>query len=450
MNNGLDNILEETESKFNELDTKIIHKIDNEQSKIDSFKKKIKNSVIWLLIIASLGCISVEAYKIKRKQDALFENSKYYQVIENETLETIAEKVCKDSYDLNKIIKFNKKFDENFDSIAEKREIIHFPKKYVKDTYQLNDFIQEIAKLNKNVQKNRNLVEIAFNGNITKQKIDQVRDIINEINSDLYRIQDFEDDSYFRTNVKAFIDSISNLRSEIEARITFEVEKIDSEFRLLNNTLQSNKWEKPGTIEKLEDLTSKNSRIRYLYDCFENTNKIVEVDKIDDLISNKKKAYLMLLDKVRDNINKDKYNVDSLQRQVDSLLKLGLQNKELSIIRQLKEKTNKINAYAKWKGEKRLEEQIDEYTTNISKLNYETNKKFNYAVRMIKQELSKYEKEIKDAEKLNRLKGTDLRLKYIIEKPLATIKYRYELLGYQKSIERTNNLINKINSFIKN
>lgn len=449
MNNELDNILEETESKFSELDTKITHKIDNEQSKIDSFKKKIKNSVIWLLIIASLSCISVEAYKIKRKQDILFENSRYYQVMENETLETIAEKVCNDNHNLDKIIKFNKKFDENFDSIAEKGEIIHFPKKYVKDTYQLNNFIQEIAKLNKNVQKNRNLVEIAFNGNITKQKIDQVRDIVNEINSDLCRIQDFKDDSYFRTNVKAFIDGTSNLRREIEARITFEVEKIDSEFRLLNNTLQSNKWDKPGTIEKLVELTSKNSRIRYLYDCFENTNKIVEVDKINDLISNKKQAYLVLLDKVKDNINQDKYKVESLKKQVDSLLKLGLQNKDLQLIRELKLKKPQIKDYSEWKSEKKLEEELSAYAIKINKLNYEINKKFNYAVRMINEELSKYEKEIKDAKDLNRLKGADTRLNYIMEKPLAMIKYRYELLNYKDGITRTNKLINKINSFIK-
>jgi len=450
MNNGLDNSSEEIESKFSELNKKLEDLITKEQSKIDSFKKKIKNSIIWLLIIASLGCISIEAYKNKKRQDTLFENLRYYQVMENETLETIAEKVCKGSYNLNKIIEFNKKFDENFDSIAENGEIIHFPKKYVRSVDQLNDFSQEIAELNKNVQKNRNLVKIAFDGDITKQKIDQLRGILDEINSDLSGIQDFKDDNYFKNKVKASIDSGSNLRSEIEARITFEIEKIDAEFRLLNNILKSNNWDKPGTIEKLEELTLKNSRIRYLYGCFENTDRIVEVDKIDDLISNKKQAYLVLLDKVKDDINKDKYMAESLQRQVNSLLKLGLQNKELSIIRQLKERTNEINAYTKWKGEKRLEEQIDEYSTKVNILKFEINNKLNYAIGMINEELSKYEKEIKGAEELNRLKGADARLKYIVENSLAMIKYRYGLLNYDKGIERTNRLINKINSFIKN
>jgi len=133
MKNEFENILEETESKFGELNKKLEDLITEEQSKINYFKKKIKNSIIWLLIIASLGCISVEAYKFKRKQDVLFENSRYYQAMENETLETIAKKVCKDSYSLDKIIEFNKKFDKTFDSIAEKGEIIHFPKKYVKN-----------------------------------------------------------------------------------------------------------------------------------------------------------------------------------------------------------------------------------------------------------------------------------------------------------------------------
>jgi len=450
MKNELENILEETESKVSELNKKLEDLITEEQSKINSFKKKIKNSIIWLLIIASLGCISVEAYKNKKRQDVLFENSRYYQAMENETLETIAEKVCKDSYNLNKIIEFNKKFNEDFDSIAEGGEIIHFPKKYVRSINQLNDFGQEIAELNKNVQKNRNLVEIVFNGNITKQKINQVRGILDEINSDLYRIQDFKDDNYFKNKVKASIDTGSNLRSEIEARITFEMKKIDAEFRLLNNTLQSNDWEKPGTIEKLEELTLKNSRIRYLYDCFENIEKIAELDKIDGLTANKKEAYLVLLDKIKEDINKDKYRVESLQRQLDPLLKRGIQNKELSLIMEFKEKALEIKDYKQWKSEKRLEEQVDEYSAKVNRLNFEVNNKLNYAIGMINEELSKYEKEIKDAEEFNRMKGADARLRYIVENPLAMIKYRYELLGYSNGITRTNKLINKINSFIKN
>ena len=450
MKNELENILEETESKVSELNKKLEDLITEEQSKINSFKKKIKNSIIWLLIIASLGCISVEAYKNKKRQDVLFENSRYYQAMENETLETIAEKVCKDSYNLNKIIEFNKKFNEDFDSIAERGEIIHFPKKYVRSVDQLNDFSQEIDELNKNVQKNRNLVEIAFNGDITKQKINQVRGILDEINSDLYRIQDFKDDNYFKNKVKASIDTGSNLRSEIEARITFEMKKIDAEFRLLNNTLQSNDWEKPGTIEKLEELTLKNSRIRYLYDCFENIEKIAELDKIDGLTANKKEAYLVLLDKIKEDINKDKYRVESLQRQLDPLLKRGIQNKELSLIMEFKEKALEIKDYKQWKSEKRLEEQVDEYSAKVNRLNFEVNNKLNYAIGMINEELSKYEKEIKDAEEFNRMKGADARLRYIVENPLAMIKYRYELLGYSNGITRTNKLINKINSFIKN
>ena len=450
MKNEFENILEETESKFGELNKKLEDLITEEQSVIDSFKGKIKKSIVGLLIIASIGCISVEVYKNKKRQDVLFENSRYYQAMENETLETIAKKVCKNSYSLDKIIEFNKKFDKTFDSIAEKGEIIHFPKKYVKDTYQLNDFIQEIAGLKKNIQKNRNLVEIAFNGDITKQKINQVRCILDEINSDLYRIQDFKDDNYFKNKVKVSIDSGSNLRSEIGARITFEIEKIDAEFRLLNNTFQSNGWEKPGTLERLEELTLKNSRIRYLYDCFENTNKIVEVDKIYTLIANEKEAYLVLLNKIKEDINKDKYKIESLQRQVDSLLKRGIQNKELSLIIELKKKALEIKNYKQWKIEKRLEEQVDEYSAKVNMLNLKINNKLNYAIGMINEELSKYEKEIKDAEELNRVKGADARLNYIIEKSLAMIKYRYELLDYQKGLERTNDLIDKINFFIKN
>lgn len=688
MKNKLENILEETESKFSELNKKLEDLITEEQSKIDSLKKKIKKIIIGLLIIVSVGYCSVEAYKVKRKQDMLFENSRYCLVMENETLETIAGKVCNDSCTLDKIIEFNKKFDEDFDSIAEKGEIIRFPKKYVKNSEQLTNFIHEKTQLNEKIQKNKNLVEITFNGNITKQRIDKVYDILDEINSDSERLHALNNDNYFKNDVKSLINSMSNLKDNIETRIDSEIEKIDTEFKLVNNIFCSNNWEKPGTIEKLEDLISKNNEIRYSYDyfrqydkvieteiaeqkiesakekylnmldnivydinrnkeniqeiendlmkifnfgireddinllneltkqsydipnyeswnqekmiqnqvnnylsqlnrlrsnidkkfffavesinkkinkfkeenivgltfnenltkekvdniyyvfdelsqskskykmlendfyfrknpdnvlkeienlekninmnisyeikkadsglsklkselynkswespgtiekleeldmvrqeirhvyyCFENIDMVVELDNILGYISSKKESYLSLLNKVEDYINKDKYRVESLQRQLDPLLKLGLQNKELLLIKEIKEKTSEIKDYSNWKNEKMLEEQVDEYSAKVNRLNFEVNNKLNYAIGMINKELSKYEKEIKGAEELNRMKGADARLRYIVENPLAMIKYRYELLGYSNGITRTNKLINKINSFIKN
>ena len=97
MESELESIIIDTESKFNDLDRKISNKINEEHSKIDSLKKKIKKSIIGLLIIVSLSYGFVEAYKVKKKQDILFENSRYYQVREGETLETIAGKICNDS-----------------------------------------------------------------------------------------------------------------------------------------------------------------------------------------------------------------------------------------------------------------------------------------------------------------------------------------------------------------
>jgi len=176
MESELESLIMNTESKFNDLNRKISNKINDEGSKINYVKKKIKQVIIGLLIITSVGYGSVEAYKVKRKQDILFENSRYYQVIKNETLETIAEKICNDSYNLNKIIEFNKKFDENFNSIAEKGEIIRFPKKYVKNSGELINFIHEKTQLNEKIQKNKNFAEITFNGNITKQRIDKIYD----------------------------------------------------------------------------------------------------------------------------------------------------------------------------------------------------------------------------------------------------------------------------------
>jgi len=450
MESELESLLKDTESKFNDLDRKISNKINDEHSKIDSLKKKIKQAIVGLLIITAIGYGSVEAYKVKKKQDNLFENSRYYQVMEGETLETIAEKVCNDSYNLDKIIEFNKKFDEDFDSITEKEEIIHFPKKYIKNSGILTNFINEKTKLSEEIQQNKNLVEITFNENITKQRIDKVYDIIDKLDLNSEKLKILKQDNYFNNDVILLLNQVYDFKDYIKNKINSEIGKIDTEFKLINNIFHMGNWEKPGTIEKLEDLISKNNDLGYLYGCFGNTKMLSELDKIEEQIGKKKQDYFRLLDNVKDSINKDKYKVESLQRQLDPLLRLGLQNKELSLIKELKEKIFGIKNYSEWKNEKRLEEQIDEYSTKINKLNFEVNNKFNYAVGMINKELSKYEKEIKDAEELNRLKGADVRLKYIIESPLAMIKERYELLSYQKGIERTNNLINKINFFIKN
>ena len=111
MESKLEKLIKENESKFREIGAKIENTIIEEKSKIKYIKKKIKQAIVGLLIITAISYGSVEAYKVKKKQDNLFENSRYYQVMEGETLETIAEKVCNDSYNLDKIIEFNKKFD---------------------------------------------------------------------------------------------------------------------------------------------------------------------------------------------------------------------------------------------------------------------------------------------------------------------------------------------------
>jgi len=687
MESELESLIMNTESKFNDLNRKISNKINDEGSKINYVKKKIKQVIIGLLIITSVGYGSVEAYKVKRKQDILFENSRYYQVIKNETLETIAEKICNDSYNLNKIIEFNKKFDENFNSIAEKGEIIRFPKKYVKNSGELINFIHEKTQLNEKIQKNKNFAEITFNGNITKQRIDKIYEMTNGLELSSGKLKILKQDNYFNNDVILLLNQISDLKENIRDKVDSEIEKTDIEFKLVNNLFRSDNWENPGTTEKLKELISRNNKIRYSYDCFrqsdkiietkitneriesakenylnilknivydinknneniqeiendlikifrsgieeddinllnkvtkksdalysyklwnqekqiqtevnnylnklnrlnsnidkkfsfvvesiskkinefkeeivestfnenlikekveniynilgelseskskykmlkndpyfrknpdnvvreieslekkindgigyeikkadsgllklkselynndwkspgtierleklnitkqevkhvyycfENINKVVELDNIGSYISSKKEAYLALLNKIDDYINKDKNRIESLQRQLDPLLRFGIQNKELPLIRELKEKSREIKYYSEWKSEKRLEEQINEYTSKINKLNFEIANKFNYALGMISIELSKYEEEIKDAGELNRLKGSDVRLKYIIENPLAMIKNRYELLDYKKGVIRTNKLINKINFFIKN
>ena len=147
---------------------------------------------------------------------------------------------------------------------------------------------------------------------------------------------------------------------------------------------------------------------------------------------------------------KDKYKIESLQRQLNPLLNLGLQNKEISLLMEIINKKNTLCSYSKWGGEKRLETQLNEYMHELSEFKGQINSKFYFAVNTLNKEIKKYGEEIAHGEKTGRIKGADVRLNYIIENPLAMIKYRYKLLGYQKGLERANNLIDKINFFIKN
>jgi len=371
MKSELENLLKDTESKFNDLDRKISNKMNSEQLEIGYLKKRIKQTIVSLLIITIIGYCSAEAYKAKKNQDVLFENSRYYQVMEGDTLETIAEKVCNDNYNLNKIIEFNKKFDENFDSIAEKGEIIHFPKKYIKNSEELINFVNEKIQLSKNIQQNKNLVETTFNGSITKQKMDEVYSIIDELDSNSEKLKILERDNYFNSNVILLLNQIYSFKDYIKNKITSEIGKIDAKFKLINNAFYNGDWEKPGTIEKLEDLISKNNSLSYLYDCFGNTKMFSEIDKIEKQISKKKQDYLVFLDGMRDNIYKEEHKVESLQKQLNPLLKYGIQNKELSLIKELKEKILGIDEYGEWKSEKRIKDQLDEYSANINKLNFE-------------------------------------------------------------------------------
>jgi hypothetical protein len=450
MNQDIENIIKENELTLNKLNRKIEKNIAEEESRISCLNKKLKKSIIGLIILGIIGYGSFEAYKLKKEQDILFENSMYYQVMENETLENISETFCKDSCTLDNLVEFNKKYDKTFDSIAEEGEIIHFPKRYVKNTDALNNFIEQIDKLNKNLEKNKRLVEDLFKETVTKQKIDEIKKIIDETDSEINRINDFQEDRYFSKSANYFIERGSNLISEIEKKINFEIKKVDSKFNSLYNALKNTEWNKPGTIERLDELTLKNNEIKYFYDCFENVDRTAKLNKMDNLITDKKKEYYLILDNVKKTINNDKYLVNSLQRQVDLLLKNGLQNKELSMIKQLRGKTTNISSYTNWKDEERLKKDINDYSTKVNTLNSSINQKFYYAVRLINKEIKKYEDEIDYGEKTGRINNADVRLRYIMKNPLSMIKYRYELLGYSAGINRTNRLINKINSFVKN
>ena len=174
----------------------------------------------------------------------------------------------------------------------------------------------------------------------------------------------------------------------------------------------------------------------------------MKIDDISSYITNKKNSYLKVLDKISENIGKDKIWVENLQKQVEPLLKNGLQNNELLIISEIKEKINVIPAYSEWKGEKKLEMQIIEYLSKRNNLNYKINHKFNYALSLLNKEIGKLEKEISDAEKMGRIESGALRLEYILKNPLVLIRHRYYLLGYKNGINRTNTLINKVKSYI--
>ena len=686
MNNGLDNISEETESKFSELNKKLEDMITNEQSVIKSFKGKIKKAIMTFLIISLLGYASYEAYRFKRKGDIIFQNSMYYQAVENETLEEITKKICFDNYDLNQIIELNKGFNVWFDPVIDKYEIVHFPKKYVKNAKILKNFEKEKNILDKKILNNKEFVATSFKSNLSEENINKIyqildeidydskkiealgydsylkyeslsilynlnnlksyiknniekkietlnlefkqvynsfkaddwikpgaleelgnllsknncissfyiyfkkdskidktkklekeiiqkkdeylalidsivneikinKGIISQINNDLFdifnpgiededinllnsltekadkihsynlwrkekiisneveiylvdleslinninkkfsfavekishKVNEFKEKNiikstfgkditkekvrniynvldeikenkskyltlknelYFKENPDDLLSRIENLETEIKDNIDYENKKAQLGLSKLKNELYNNSWKSTGTIEKLETLDTKRQEIRNFYYCFSDTDKIIELDDIHDYISSKKVSYLKILEDVSKEIEKNKAIVEGLQKQIESILKKGLQNKELPIINQLKNKEKTIKNYNEWIGEKRLQEQIQEYLNKKNSLNYELNRKFNYAVSLLNNELKKFEKEVFDAEKLGRIESGTLRLKHILENNLYTIRHRYYLLGQKNDLVKTENLIKKIKAYI--
>jgi len=244
--------------------------------------------------------------------------------------------------------------------------------------------------------------------------------------------------------------NIAKLEDKIKTKINSEVKEADYEFKKLKDFFYSNNWKKPGTIEGLESLISRNKQIRHSYECFRNNKNALEAKRIEQKIEGVKSDYINLLNKVGNNIIQDKYKINQLEKKLKPIFKLGLQNKEISLLMEIINKKNTLYSYSEWGGEKRLEIQLNEYIHELSEFKSQINSKFYFAVNILNKEIKKYGEEIAYGEKTGRIEGADTRLKYLIGNPLAMIKYQYELLGYQKGLERTNNLIDKIKSFTKN
>jgi len=686
MESKLEDILKETESKFSYINNKIDNLIIDEQSVINSFKIKIKKAITAFLIVSLIGYSSYKACKFKKKQDILFGNSMYYQAVKDERLEEVAKRVCFDNYDLDQIIEFNKGFNVWFDSKIDNYETVHFPKKYVKNKELLKNFENEKTVLKEKILNNKNFVDIFFKSDLSEENIKRVYQILDEIDYDSKKIQELTYDNYFKDEALPMLTNLNSLESYIKGTIERKIGNLNAEFKQDYNSFRVNDWMKPGALEKLENLLSKNNciksfysyfgndfgvnetkklekeiiqkknkyvaftdeiiedinknkkiilqiddklggifdfgindrdiellnaiteksktipsydlwknekimrgemsiyliefnkltdnidkkfsfavktisndinkfseenivpstfgknltkekvrnvyhvldelkhnkskylmlkndsyfeenpnnlilkienledeindsinygikkagfelsklenelyneswksagtleklktldlkrnEIRNVYYCFSDTSKVVEIDDIGNYVIEKKNSYLKILNKISEDIEKNTIWVENLQNRVEPLLKNGLQNNELPIISEIKEKINIIPAYSKWKGEKKLENQLREYSSKRNNLNYKVNQKFNYALSLLNKEVGKLEKEISDAKKMGRIESGALRLEYILENPLVLIRYRYYLLGYKNGINRTNTLINKVKSYI--
>lgn len=449
-NEDLEKIINETEKKSKNLLGYINKEIDYEESRITKFRRRLKKFITTTLVCGFIGLSIFGLYAFKKRKDSIFEHSMYYEVSKNEILINITEKVCGSTDSLDEIIKFNKNLDENFDLIATEGEIIRFPKKHVKNPEYLNNFIKDYNLLKKKLEKNNKIVELAFNSNSQKEKIDSVYKILDILNEDKIKYEYWKNDRYFSKNVVSMLRDIAKLEDKIKTKINSRVKEIDYEFKNLKNYFYNNNWQKPGTIEKLDNLMLKANEITYSYECFRNNKNVLETKRIEQEIKSVKSNYINLSNKISNNISQGKYKINQLEKKLKQIFKLGLQNKEISLLRKIINEKNKINSYSEWEAEKRLETQLNEYIHELNQLKNQINSKFYFAVNTLNKEIKKYEEEVAYGEKTGRIKGADTRLKYIIEKPLAMIKYRYELLNYNNGITRTNKLIDKINSFIKN
>ncbi len=468
--------LEEKETEIDQRIVKISDSLEsNNWNKPGSFEKlegfilevdEIKNSYICLRINEKISDVE------KIKDSILKTKHDYIRIVEN-----LREDIKEETKNIDKLVEQVKSFfqDGIKDYELESLNDISIKSQYFDDykgwkdekliNLEINQYYTELNNLErilnekfsfafKSIRNKINKFEDIwyvdnsfFWNNLTKEKVNQLYSDIGELKQCNLEYSIIKNNIFFggRNNLD---DKLKNLEYVMIYNTNEKIKNAESDFLELSKFVNRSEWNSPGTVEIIETIDSKLDYLKKFYFCFSDDKKVSKIKKMSDYVENSKKQYLSLLSRIEQDIKNRTKIAENIIKKVSPLMKNGLQNKELQLIKELKDQADLLKSYDYWKDENMINEYINQYESMKNDAAYLTNKRYNYAMSLLDNQIYEFQKEISYAEKKGIIQDASKRLEYIMENELFMIRYRYYVLESQTGINRTQRLINTISGYL--
>ncbi|MDD5086126.1 MAG: hypothetical protein PHV16_00030 [Candidatus Nanoarchaeia archaeon] len=390
MNEEYKQIIKEAELNFIDTNRIIDERISNEQETVKGFKHRVLKSATALIIASLIGFSSYSYNHLKKIQDINFQKSMYYQSTENEKLEEVADKVCIDNYDLEKIINLNLKFDDYFDLNIEKNEIVHFPLKFVRNKELLKEFENEKKIILSKIYDRKNAVDTLTFENF-KEKIGIIHQTLDNIDDEIKMFSGLVYNKNFKQGSSLIIAELHSLRDYINRKLNVKEAEIDKNLEKLVDIIKSNSFSKIASSEKLEKFILKSDEIENCYLSLGVYDKAKNTEKIKENISGIKSKYMDTIDNTRKTIEGKIKDIEKLTGRAYSLFQNGIKNEELNYLNLISIDSQCFDNYDKFMDEILLKTEVNAYKTEVSKLNNILNENFLFAFKNIDTKLKEIE-----------------------------------------------------------